>query len=393
VVARICRALDGLPLAIELAAARAGVLSAEEIEAHLADRFRFLAYLRPVADPRHQALKTAVAWSYELLAAGERQGLRALSVFAGGFDLAAVAVVCCDRNEPAALDLVDLLAGKSLVVCEPAAGGSRYRLLETIRQYAAERLAEAGEAEQARRRHAGTFVSLAERERRLGVLLREHDNFRAALDYALAAGDPAGPRLARALGGFWLARGLLQEGQGWLERALATGPADRRLHADLLRLLGTVLYAAGDIQQARTTLGQAREDAEAAGTTSLQARIRVMQAEIHAVQDGMWAEALQACQAAIPRLEADNDLEGLADAWLLIGKLHFWSGDDPVGTKQAVQRAADCARPRAISGRRRRYSLRCRSCTATSAVSPTPGRLSGRASPYSPEPGRNLPHD
>ncbi|HWM98303.1 MAG TPA: hypothetical protein VNO54_14745, partial [Streptosporangiaceae bacterium] len=74
------------------------------------------------------------------------------------------------------------------------------------------------------------------------------------------------------------------------------------------------------------TLGQAREDAEAAGTTSLQARIRVMQAEIHAVQDGMWAEALQACQAAIPRLEADNDLEGLADAWLLIGKLHFWSG-------------------------------------------------------------------
>ena len=133
VVARICRALDGLPLAIELAAARAGVLSAEEIEAHLADRFRFLAYLRPVADPRHQALKAAVAWSYELLADGERQGFRALSVFAGGFDLAAVVAVCCDGNEPTALDLVDRLAGKSLVVCEPAAGGSRYRLLETRR--------------------------------------------------------------------------------------------------------------------------------------------------------------------------------------------------------------------------------------------------------------------
>ena len=205
----------------------------------------------------------------------ERQGFRALSVFAGGFDLAAVAAVCCDGNEPAALDLVDLLAGKSLVVAEPAAGGSRYRLLETIRQYAAERLAEAGEAEQARQRHAETFLALAGRERRLGVLLREHDNFRAALDYALAAGDPAGPRLARALGGFWLARGLLQEGQGWLERALATGPTDPRLHADLLRLLGTVLYAAGDIQQARTTLGQAAEAAEAAGATSLQARIRV----------------------------------------------------------------------------------------------------------------------
>ena len=344
VVARICRALDGLPLAIELAAARAGVLSAEEIEAHLADRFRFLAYLRPVTDARHQALKTAVAWSYELLAAGEQQGFRALSVFTGGFDLAAVAVVCCDGNESAALDLVDLLAGKSLVVREPAAGGSRYRQLETIRQYAAGRLAEAGEAEHARQQHAGMFVSLAERERRLDVLLREHDNFRAALDYALAAGDPAGPRLARALGNFWLARGLLQEGQSWLERALAAGPADGRLRADLLRLLAMVLYLAGDIQRARATSGQALEAAEAAGSAAAQARIQVLQAEIDAAREGAWAEALQACQAAIPVLEADGNLEGLADAWLIISKLHFWSGSDPVRTDQALERAARFAR-------------------------------------------------
>ena len=189
VVARICRALDGLPLAIELAAARAGVLSAEEIEAHLADRFSFLAYPRPVADPRHQALGAAVAWSYELLAEGERQGFRALSVFAGGFDLPAAAAVCCDGNEPAALDLVDLLAGKSLVVAEPAAGGSRYRLLETIRQYAAGRLAEAGEAG---RPGSGTPIRARRAGTRPAVLLREHDNFRAALDYALAAGDRPG---------------------------------------------------------------------------------------------------------------------------------------------------------------------------------------------------------
>jgi predicted ATPase/DNA-binding SARP family transcriptional activator len=344
VVARICRALDGLPLAIELAAARAGVLSAEEIEAHLTDRFRFLAYLRPVADPRHQALEAAVAWSYELLTSGERQGFRALSVFAGGFDLAAVAAVCCGGNEPAALDLVDLLAGKSLVVCEPAGGGSRYRLLETIRQYAAERLAEAGEARQVRDRHAGTFLRLAEHERGLPVLLREHDNFRAALDYTLAAGDPAGPRLARALGGFWLARGLFQEGQGWLERALATHPADQRLRADLLRLLAMVFYLAGDIPPARTTAGQALEAAEAAGAAAAQARIRVLQAEIHGLQDGAWAEALQACQAAIPELEADGDLEGLADAWLMVSKLRFWSGRDPAGTDQALEQAAHFAR-------------------------------------------------
>ena len=137
VVARICRALDGLPLAIELAAARAGVLSAEEIQARLADLFRFLASPRPAADPRHQALGAAIGWSYELLTEPERRGFRALSVFAGGFALAEAAAVCCGGDQAAALDLVDVLAGKSLVVAEPASGGTRYQMLETIRQYAA----------------------------------------------------------------------------------------------------------------------------------------------------------------------------------------------------------------------------------------------------------------
>jgi tetratricopeptide (TPR) repeat protein len=187
------------------------------------------------------------------------------------------------------------------------------------------------------------FLSLAGRERRLAVLLREHDNFRAALDYALAAGDPVGPRLARALGGFWLAHGFFHEGQDWLERALAAGPADQWLRADLLRLIGTVLCAAGDFEQARITLGQAREAAEAAGATSVQARIRVLQAEIHVAQGGTLAEALAACEAAMPLLEA-GDLEGMADAWLLVGKLRLWRGDDPVRTDQALERAADCAR-------------------------------------------------
>ena len=96
VVARICRELDGLPLAIELAAARASTLSVEEIEAHLADKFRFLAYRRPVADPRHQALKAAIDWSYELLSERPSAGcFRELSVFAGGFGLDAAAAVCC----------------------------------------------------------------------------------------------------------------------------------------------------------------------------------------------------------------------------------------------------------------------------------------------------------
>ena len=342
VAARICRAVDGLPLAIELAAARAGVLSAEETEARLADLFRFLASPRPAGDPRHQALAAAIGWSYDLLAEPERRGFRALSVFAGGFGLAEAAAVCCGGDQAAALDLVDVLAGKSLVVAEPAAGGTRYRMLETIRQYAGERLAEAGGAGQARDRHAAAFLALAERERELPVLLREQDNFRAALDHALAAGDQAGPRLARVLGGFWLARGLFQEGQGWLERALATDPADL-LRADLLRLLGALLYAAGDMQRAQLTLAEAIRAAAAAGAPSVQARIRVLLAEIRLVEDAGNAGALQECDAAAALLESGNDLEGLAQVWLTVGKARF-SAVDALGAEQALERAGAYAR-------------------------------------------------
>jgi predicted ATPase/DNA-binding SARP family transcriptional activator len=343
VVARICRELDGLPLAIELAAARASVLSAEEIAAHLADKFRFLAWRRPVADPRHQTLAAAIGWSYDLLSAGERRVFRGLSVFAGGFTLAAMAAVCCGGDQAAAVDLVDQLAGKSLVVAEPVAGGTRYRLLETIRQYAAERLAEAGEAGPARRRHAEAFLRLAEEERGLEVLAREQDNFRAALDFTLAGGGPAGPRLARALGGFWLARGLFSEAQGWLERALAAGPADPRLRADLLRLLGAVLYAAVDLERAQATLAQGSQVAGTAGLPSVQARIQVLLAEIQALQSGTYAEARQTCEAAAVALESEGDLEGLAEAWVLAGKLRLWDGDTPASV-EALERAAACAR-------------------------------------------------
>ena len=203
VAERICRTLDGLPLAIELAAARLGTLSAEEIEAHLADRFRFLAYRRPAADPRHQALRAAMDWSYDLLDAGERRVLGELSVFAGTFALAQAAEVCSGGDQDTALEVIDGLAGKSLVAAEPAEDGTRYRLLDTVRYYAADRLAQAGGTNTARDRHAAAFMGLAEREHRLLVLAREQDNFRAALEWSLGRGDPAGPRLARS------ARGVL----------------------------------------------------------------------------------------------------------------------------------------------------------------------------------------
>ncbi len=221
VVARICRALDGLPLAIELAAARASALSVEEIETHLADKSGFLAYRRPVTGRRHQALKTAIGWSYDLLPAQEARVFRELSVFAGGFSLATAAAVCWQGDEAAALDVVDRLASKSLIVAETAAGRTRYRLLETIRQYAADCLAEANEARQARLRHAEVFLDLAEREPDLAVLAREHDNFRAALDWSLTQDSET----ARGWAAHWGASGWpvdssRRHGAGWSGHSL-----------------------------------------------------------------------------------------------------------------------------------------------------------------------------
>jgi predicted ATPase/DNA-binding SARP family transcriptional activator len=344
VAGRICRKLDGLPLAIELAAARMGTLSAAEIEARLSDRFRFLAYRGPAADPRHQALRAAMDWSYELLSPEERGALQQLSVFAGSAGLAQAAEVCTAGDEAAALDVIDRLAGKSLVTAETAADGTRYRLLETVRQYAADRLAEAGGDQAARDRHVLAFLHLAQRERELPALSRDQDNFRAALEWSLAQGGPAGPRLAHALGGFWLARGMLAEGRDWLERALAQRLADQSLRAGLLRLLGATLFESGDLDQAEAVLiTEGSADAATASAPALQARIGVLLADIRNMQGRSNAETLAECQAATAILQAEDDLEGLAEAWMLAGRALFWL-DDPAAAAEALERAISCAR-------------------------------------------------
>ena len=246
-------------------------------------------------------------------------------------------------NPLAALEVIDRLAGKSLVVAEPAEDGTRYRLLETVRHYAAGRLAEAGGTEAARQRHTAAFLTTAERERGLAVLSQEHDNFRAALEWSLSHGNQSGPRLARALGGFWLGCGLTQEGRGWLERALAQQLADQKLRADLLRLLGAVLYKAGDLERADALLSEGSAVAAAVGARSTQARIRVLLADIrnlHGVGD---AEALAECEAAAAVLESEGDLDGLAEALTSAGKLRFWLGDLP-GSEEVLERAITRAR-------------------------------------------------
>jgi predicted ATPase/DNA-binding SARP family transcriptional activator len=348
-VARVCRELDGIPLALELAAARTRTLSVDEIAAHLNDRFGFLKYWRRVAVPRHQTLKATMDWSYELLSEAERHVLGRSSVFAGGFTLAAAAGVCVGGDEPRALDIVGRLVERSLVVPELGGDSSRYRLLETVRQYAAERLAETGDLEESRRAHGATLLRLAEADRWAGKqglarLAVENDNVRAALEWTLAAGDPIGPRLARAFGRVWLARGQLEEGRDWLQRALSAHPDRDELRAELLCLLGAIVYERGEMARADEVLTEGLELARAAANQTLEAELRVRRAGVRAFLGSLgFREALRECEEAAEILETAGDFAALADAWVAIGRFRFWLSDTP-NAQAALERAVAYAR-------------------------------------------------
>ncbi|MFJ8054539.1 BTAD domain-containing putative transcriptional regulator [Streptomyces luteogriseus] len=236
-VAEICRRLDGLPLAIELAAARLRLLTPRQIADRLDDRFRLLTSGSRTVLPRQQTLRAVVDWSWDLLDDAERTMLREVSVFAGGWDLAAAEAVC---SGPAA-ELIGALVDKSLVVAAPSAddgsSGMRYRLLETIHEYAVERAADTpGLRTAAELRHRAWVRALAERADPLlrtagqlpwiSRLETELDNIRAALDRALTAGDEEeAAALAVAMGWFWWLRNYRHEGMEWLERTLRLGVA------------------------------------------------------------------------------------------------------------------------------------------------------------------------
>ncbi|WP_308165087.1 BTAD domain-containing putative transcriptional regulator [Nocardia noduli] len=223
-LARVCRALDGMPLAIELAAARLRTMSLDQLAHRLDDRFRLLTGGSRAALPRHRTLRAVVDWSWELLSDAERTVLRRLSVFAGGGSLEAAESVCADDGVDAAdvLELLTALTEKSLVLTE-GDRAPRYRMLGTIKEYAEQRLAEAAESDRTRRAHLAYFTELAEiaepRLRRaeqlewLATLEAEHDNIAAAMRGALAAGEADGAmRLAAAAGWYWWLGGHKAEG-------------------------------------------------------------------------------------------------------------------------------------------------------------------------------------
>src|ERR671917_1178288 len=269
-VAEICARLDGLPLAIELAAARVRILPPQKLLQRLSDRLKLLRGGGRNLPVRQQTLRGTIDWSYDLLDEEEKTLFGRLSVFAGGRTLEAIEEVCDPEGDLVALEGVSSLLDKSLLRQEEGVGGEpRFVMLEPVHEYAREKLEESGEAEKIKRVHAEYFLALAEEaEPRLrGAaqfewlerLEAEHDNLRTALSWSLGSRDATlGLRLAGMLSRFWYVGNHLSEGRRWLEEALMKGgeaPPDTRAKA--LRGLGNLASELGDQERGRSSLGEA----------------------------------------------------------------------------------------------------------------------------------------
>lgn len=263
-IAQICRRLDGIPLALELAAARVNALSAEQIAARLDDVFRLLTGGSRTAMPRQQTLAAAIDWSYNLLAQPERVLLQRLSVFAGGWTLDAAEQVCAGDGieQLDVLDLLTQLVNKSLVSAEYSADGARYHFLETIRQFARYRLYKAEAVEMVSDKHLEFFATFAETARAqlrgpaqiewLARLDTEHDNLRAALTWAISENPTRAAQALRLTGALWMywdVRGYFQESLQWCERALAASNTQNSARAQTLLGAANAISRLGNLEQ------------------------------------------------------------------------------------------------------------------------------------------------
>lgn len=267
-VAEICRELDGLPLAIELAAARTKVLPLQEVSARLDDRFRFLRAWQRVADPRHATLQTTMDWSYRLLGEEERTLLRRLAVFAGGAPLDAIASVCALGDESQVVELLERLVDASLLQVESATP-LRYRMLETVRQYAFEKFANDPDEPQVRRRHAEHFLTVAEQAnlsleslgrgpQRPDIAVREQDNLRAALDWSAESDVGLALRIMVALENFWVTHATAEWGARYDRLLPRAGTVDRKLRAQAERDRAAAADLLEDFERARAGYARSR---------------------------------------------------------------------------------------------------------------------------------------
>jgi predicted ATPase len=268
----VCRALDGIPLAIELAAVRLRALPVDQMASHLDDRFQVLTGVRRAGLARHRTLRAAIEWSHRLCTPAEQVVWARLSVFAGPFDLAAAVTVCADDElspEQVAESLIGLVR-KSVLVTEPSADPEaapaeriRHRMLDILREFGAERLAESGRVAVVRRRLVAHYLALAQRwgddpmrEQlpQYHALSRAHANLRAAIDYALGlrGNDSAAIAIATSLMLYWRLSGRLREGEYWLNRVLERCPRPSPARARVLAVRGYVTALLGDLHDAHT---------------------------------------------------------------------------------------------------------------------------------------------
>lgn len=338
-IAGICRRLDGLPLAIELAAARMSALSPADVADRLDNRFRLLAQGKPTDHPRHRTLEATIAWSYDLLTDAQQRLFARLSVFNGGFDLKMAETICTGPplREPDVATLLADLVDRSLVVAADTSGGRRYRLLESTREYARDRLAALDEANAVQRRHRDHFLALARARRPipdpgwLDGLRGLHDEMEAARTWSLARGDAGEAAwLAATLGDYWNLLGypgraiaVLRE---TLETADLTGQPERE--ADLHNTLGDGYgydgdheRAMGEIQAAAALLEHRPASEEKLAAFGNLAAIRLF------IVSEENARAVPPARVALSVAEALGDVESIAVAHATLGSVLAWSGE------------------------------------------------------------------
>ena len=356
-VAQVCHRLDGIPLAIELAAARVTVLTPEQIAARLDDRLRLLTGGRRTSPPRQRTLRATLDWSYGLLTADEQRLFNRLSVFAGGWTLEAAEKVGSGVGVALQGDTLDLLArlvDQSLVVAEQSGDRMvRYRLLETLREYGTERLTGSGEADVIRDLHAAYFVAFTERtELELfggqgtaaqARLEREHDNLRMALRWLVDRCDAeSAQRLAGNMGRFWFYGDYLDEGASWLEQVLALPSSNAETgRAKSLYAAGTIDMARGRYAAAESTLREALglwralgNGAEEAYALFVLGMVTRQRGELGMARS-MFEEGLAVSQASGTVPAEANNLAGLADMDLESGVL----GAAQARAEEALERA------------------------------------------------------
>ena len=340
-VVALCRDLDGMPLAIELAAARVRVMSPEEICGSLTERLEVLTTGYRDAADRHRSLQACVEWSYDLCTDREQQFWARSAVFTGGFDVAAAAAVCGPDDLPAreVLDLVSALVDQSLILAEPAAPGHMwYRMLTDIRQFGLERLEKAGELQPMRERHATWCARVVSRfdEQACGphqpdwlqMLRLEHANLRAALEYFAEAAEGAatGLVMAQKLDLYWSACGLLDEARHWLRTTLALSAGTPQERAIALAVAARFAVLQNDRLRARELIDEGTAAADLVEDTQALGMLLVPAAML-AAWEGTPVVATEQADRAVALLQATSNLRGELLALFVAGVCHGFAGN------------------------------------------------------------------